>query len=157
MSVRPPGVNGNVGSTEATPPAQTAFGQALPGRATSAQAAGPGEYSLDFADTDIREVASQILGQLLRVSYTIDPTVRGTATFHSAEPLPRERLLPTLQVLLGQTRGGTGAGGVAVSRRADRRGGHHRHPGHRRHRRQPGDPAALRFGGCAGEAAAAPS
>ena len=36
-----------------------------------------GSVTLDFADTDIREVASQILGTTLHLTYTIDPAVHG--------------------------------------------------------------------------------
>ena len=61
-----------------------------------------GDISLDFADTDIREVVAQILGTLLHVNYTIDPAVHGTATLHTVNPSPRSRLLPTLQALLAQ-------------------------------------------------------
>jgi len=100
-----PRVNGNVGAPDASPPAQAIYGATasltLPAAAGAADA-GPGEISLDFADTDIREVVNQILGTILRVSYTIDPAVHGTATFHTAAPLPRSRLLPTLQALLSQ-------------------------------------------------------
>ena len=99
-----PRVNGNVGAPNASPPAQVVYGAtaSLTLPATAGADAGPGEISLDFADTDIREVVNQILGTILRVSYTIDPAVHGTATFHTAAPLPRSRLLPTLQALLSQ-------------------------------------------------------
>jgi general secretion pathway protein D len=102
--VAAPRIDGPIGRVGGAPPTQTAFGAAPTGSsAEPTDTGGPGEYSLDFADTDIREVANQILGQMLRVSYTIDPAVRGTATFHTAAPLPRSRLLPVLQVLLGQS------------------------------------------------------
>ena len=61
-----------------------------------------GDISLDFADTDIREVASRILGDQLHVNYAIDPAVRGTATLRTARPLTRDQLLPTLEALLAQ-------------------------------------------------------
>src|SRR4029077_10632192 len=63
---------------------------------------GGGDVSLDFADTDIREVVAQILGQILKVNYTIDPSIRGTATLHTARPLNRSELVPTLESLLAQ-------------------------------------------------------
>jgi general secretion pathway protein D len=43
---------------------------------------------------------------MLKVNYTIDPAVRGTATLRTVVPLTRSQLLPTLQALLAQT-GGT--------------------------------------------------
>jgi general secretion pathway protein D len=67
------------------------------------QGAGAGDVSLDFADTDIREVVAQILGAILKVNYTIDPAVHGTATLHTVTPLARSQLLPTLQALLSET------------------------------------------------------
>ena len=103
-----PRLNGSVGATEATPPPQMLYGAApvglaSPGSAGAETGAETGDISLDFADTDIREVANQILGSILRVNYTIDPNVRGTATFHTARPLPRAQLLPVLQTLLAQS------------------------------------------------------
>ncbi|HEX3576110.1 MAG TPA: hypothetical protein VHU42_16030, partial [Rhodopila sp.] len=72
----PPRINGSVGSPNALPPAQFAYGrQDQPAtQAQAAAAAGAGDVSLDFADTDIREVTAQILGTILKVNYTIDPT-----------------------------------------------------------------------------------
>jgi general secretion pathway protein D len=101
--VPPPRVNGSVGGPDQTPPPQLAYGSTpgAPARPGVTEEAG-GDVSLDFADTDIREVVAQILGAALRENYTIDPAVKGTATFHTATPIPKSRLLQTLQVLLGQ-------------------------------------------------------
>lgn len=63
---------------------------------------GGGEVSLDFADTDIRAVVQQVLGQILKVDFAIDPAVHGTVTFKTAKPLARTAVLPTLEALLGQ-------------------------------------------------------
>ena len=98
--------DGTVGSTQAVERSQTSYAA---GRTDTGRTGSPGLYpagadvSLDFADTDIREVTAQILGGLLHVNYTIDPAVKGTATLHTSVPLPRSELLPTLQVLLSQT------------------------------------------------------
>src|SRR5262249_4319576 len=59
-----------------------------------------GPITLDFADTDIREAASQILGGILHVNFTIDPAVKGTATLHTATSMTRAQLVATLQSLL---------------------------------------------------------
>ncbi len=96
-------VNGPVGSPNALPNAQVSIGQvravALPaGNGPS----GGGDISFDFVDTDIREVVAQVLGTILRVTYTIDPAVRGTATLRTATPVARSQLLPALQALLAQ-------------------------------------------------------
>lgn len=56
-----------------------------PGVKTNAETAprseaGAGEVTLDFVDTDVREIARTVLGRLLKVTYTIDPAVHGTGT-----------------------------------------------------------------------------
>ncbi len=99
----PPRVNGGVGAPQATPPAQVSFGApAAPSLPPLAGGQPSGDISLDFADTDIREVATQILGNILKLNYTIDPAVHGTATLRTVAPLARSQLLPTLQTLLAQ-------------------------------------------------------
>jgi general secretion pathway protein D len=98
-----PRVNGNVGSPQGLPPAEMSYGTA---QQTSAARApgneGPGDISLDFADTDIRAVVAQILGTILKVNYTIDPAVHGSATLRTDTPLARSQLLPVLESLLAQ-------------------------------------------------------
>ena len=61
-----------------------------------------GDVSLNFVDTDIREIARVILGTTLKLPYTIDPNVRGSATLDTGTPLARTELLPTLEILLNQ-------------------------------------------------------
>jgi general secretion pathway protein D len=102
--VAPARVSGGVGAPQATPPAQISYGAsgdvAVPRGAPGGD--GGGDVSLDFADTDIREVVAQILGNMLKVNYTIDPAVHGSATLRTVTPLSRAQLLPTLQSLLAQ-------------------------------------------------------
>lgn len=99
----PSRVNGGVGTPEATPPAQVSVGTPpLPTAPGAPGAPQSGDISLDFADTDVREVASQILGNILKVNYTIDPAVHGSVTLHTVTPLARTQLLATLQALLQQ-------------------------------------------------------
>jgi general secretion pathway protein D len=69
---------------------------------SSAAPSTTGDISLDFAGTDIHTVVDQILGGILHANYTIDPSVSGTATLHTVNPIARENLLPTLQTLLAQ-------------------------------------------------------
>lgn len=64
-----------------------------------------GDVSLHYVDTDVREVAKLILGDILKLNYTIDPGFMGTVTIETARPLRREELLSTLQSLLNQTGG----------------------------------------------------
>jgi general secretion pathway protein D len=61
-----------------------------------------GDVTLNFVDTDIREIARTILGTILKLNYTIDPNVHGTGSIDTGTPLPRSALLPTLESLLNQ-------------------------------------------------------
>ncbi len=61
-----------------------------------------GEFTLDYADTDIREIVRVVLGTMLHVNYMIEPSVQGTATLQTSAPLRREALLPVLAGLLAQ-------------------------------------------------------
>ncbi|MDX1402822.1 MAG: hypothetical protein R3245_12935, partial [Kiloniellales bacterium] len=65
-------------------------------------AAGPGEgdVSLNFLDTDIREVVQSIMGDILGLNFLIDPAVTGTATLQTSRPVAREALLSTLEAVL---------------------------------------------------------
>jgi general secretion pathway protein D len=59
-----------------------------------------GDVTLNFVDTDIREIARTILGATLKLNFTIDPNVHGTGSIDTGTPLPRSALLPTLETLL---------------------------------------------------------
>ena len=59
-----------------------------------------GDVTLNFADTDIREVVRAILGGILEVNYIIDPKVSGTITVQTSRPLARSALLTTLESIL---------------------------------------------------------
>jgi general secretion pathway protein D len=59
-----------------------------------------GDITLNFVDTDIREIARTILGTTLKLNFTIDPNVHGTGSIDTGTPLPRSALLPTLETLL---------------------------------------------------------
>src|SRR5215468_6453194 len=62
----------------------------------------PGDVTLNFVDTDIREIVRTILGTTLNLNYTIDPNVHGTGSIDTGTPLPRSALLPTLETLLNE-------------------------------------------------------
>lgn len=79
----------------ATPPAAG-------GPARNAGQAAQGDISLNFADTDLRTAVAEILGKILKVNYTIDPSVNGTVTLQTVRPLARDQLIPTLETLLAQ-------------------------------------------------------
>lgn len=59
-----------------------------------------GDITLDFRDADIQEVARVILGDLLKVSYTIDPDVSGAVTLQTGKPVARNALMPALEAAL---------------------------------------------------------
>jgi general secretion pathway protein D len=61
-----------------------------------------GDVTLNFVDTDIREIVRTILGTTLKVNFTIDPRVHGTGSIETATPLARSALLPALETLLNQ-------------------------------------------------------
>jgi len=92
---------------EATPPAQEGATQqvpptpAVPQRRFSASPPAPsgGMISLNFNRADLVEII-HIIAQQLRLTYTIDPEVKGTVTINSAEPLRSEDLLPIFHQVL---------------------------------------------------------
>ena len=100
-AVAAPRLNGLVGTPTAIPGALTSTAAFEALRQPTANA-GPslGVVTLDFADTDIREVATQILGSILHVNFIIDPAVHGTATLHTATAMSRSQIVATLQSLL---------------------------------------------------------
>ena len=55
--------------------------------------------SLNFNRADLVEII-HIIAQQLRLTYTIDPEVKGTVTINSAEPLRAEDLLPVFHQIL---------------------------------------------------------
>ena len=58
-----------------------------------------GMISLNFNRADLVEII-HIIAQQLRLTYTIDPEVKGTVTINSSEPLRSEDLLPIFHQLL---------------------------------------------------------
>jgi general secretion pathway protein D len=58
-----------------------------------------GMVSLNFTRADLIEII-HIIAQHLRLTYTIDPEVKGTVTINSAEPLRSEDLLPIFHQIL---------------------------------------------------------
>ena len=58
-----------------------------------------GMVSLNFNRADLVEII-HIIAQQLRLTYTIDPEVKGTVTINSAEPLRAEDLLPIFHQVL---------------------------------------------------------
>jgi general secretion pathway protein D len=61
---------------------------------------GTGSYSLNFDEADLGEVAKVILGDILGKNYVLSPKVAGKVTLQTTEPLTKEELLPTLEMVL---------------------------------------------------------
>jgi general secretion pathway protein D len=107
-SVQPDlGAPGAVTSRPETPEpplqAQIYPGRSRPARSTAsiaqAQRSDDG-VQLNFDRAEIREVAKVILGDILRVSYTVDPDVQGEVTLSSSAPLSERDLLAVLEAAL---------------------------------------------------------
>ena len=90
FEVRRPAVAAGMGGATAAPPS--------PGIASTES----GDVTLNFVDTDIREIIRAVLGTTLKVDYTIDPAVRGTGSIETPAPLPRSALIGTLESLLNE-------------------------------------------------------
>ncbi|MDT8406020.1 MAG: type II secretion system secretin GspD [Methylococcales bacterium] len=75
-------------------------GMVLPKSPSNASAAG-GSYTLNFDEADLGEVAKVIIGDILEQNYVLSTKVGGKVNLHTAKPLNREQLLPTLEMLLG--------------------------------------------------------
>lgn len=60
----------------------------------------PNGISLNFVDAEVPSVISSVLGDLLGLSFSIDPRVQGRITLQTAAPLPRDAVLTTLEDVL---------------------------------------------------------
>lgn len=78
---------------QATPPARSPERRMVPPPARADM------VSLNFNRADLLEII-HVLAQHLKLTYTIDPEVKGTVTINSAEPLKKEDLLPIFHQIL---------------------------------------------------------
>ncbi|BCX82427.1 general secretion pathway protein D [Methylomarinovum caldicuralii] len=60
----------------------------------------PGNYTLNFDDADLGEVAKVILGDILKTNYVLSPRAAGKITLQTTRPLNREEVLPALELVL---------------------------------------------------------
>jgi general secretion pathway protein D len=70
-------------------------GEAPPGAAATA-----GDVTLNFVDTDVREVLRAVLAGVLHLNYAVDSKVQATLTLQTSRPLKREEVLATLEAAL---------------------------------------------------------
>jgi general secretion pathway protein D len=61
---------------------------------------GEGAYSLNFDEADLGEVAKVILSDILGQNYVLSPKVAGKVTLQTTDPLSKDELIPTLEMLL---------------------------------------------------------
>ncbi len=59
-----------------------------------------GDVSFNFDDADVYSVIQTIFGDVLRVNYIVDPSVKGRVTFRSVAPVTREEVMPLMEVIL---------------------------------------------------------
>lgn len=71
-----------------------------PPKASPVRATDPGKITLNFENTNLREVVKVMLGDLLEANFAIDPRVQGSVTLQTGSPLHRDALLPTLEMVL---------------------------------------------------------
>jgi len=64
------------------------------------KSSGKGAYSLNFDEADLAEVVKVILSDILAENYVLSPKVSGKVTLQTTNPLAKEELLPTLDMLL---------------------------------------------------------
>ncbi|MBK9426719.1 MAG: hypothetical protein IPN63_04665 [Gammaproteobacteria bacterium] len=69
-------------------------------RPTGAKAVVGDPVSLDFEQAPVTEVVHAILGDILAMPYIINQPVAGSLTVHTAQPLPRDQILPVLESIL---------------------------------------------------------
>lgn len=87
--------------TSETVPGTGNFINTAPSAAGAAAAQAPaGDITLNFVNTDVREVLPRVLGDVLHLNYTIDPKVQATITVQTSRPLRQQDVLPVLQQVL---------------------------------------------------------
>ena len=65
-----------------------------------ARAQPDGDVKLNFQNANLLEVIKVILGDMLGISYTVDPSVQGLVSMQTTRALHRDDLMPTLELLL---------------------------------------------------------
>src|SRR6185312_3737335 len=59
-----------------------------------------GDITLNFINTDIKDVAKAVLGDYLKLNYEIGANVQGSVTIQTSRPLQRSQVLPALEQAL---------------------------------------------------------
>jgi len=59
-----------------------------------------GDVNLDFAEAEVKDVIRTVLGDILKVPYSIDAQVQGKVTIRTSQPLRREDVVAALETAL---------------------------------------------------------
>lgn len=92
-----------IATTQAKPELFPGTNRFVPDTATQhrkTKGSGEGTYSLNFDEADLGEVAKVVLSDILGQNYVLSPKVAGKVTLQTAEPLSKDELIPTLEMLL---------------------------------------------------------
>jgi type II secretory pathway component GspD/PulD (secretin) len=60
----------------------------------------PADVSFFFDDADVYEVIQTIFGEVLKVNYIVDPKIKGRVNFRTTTPIPKEEVLPVMEIIL---------------------------------------------------------
>ncbi|HEX7111156.1 MAG TPA: type II secretion system secretin GspD, partial [Mizugakiibacter sp.] len=67
------------------------------------ESTGGGQVVFNFENQPVQAVVKAVLGDLLKVNYSIAPGVQGSVTFATAQPIGSDEVLPVLEMLLSWT------------------------------------------------------
>jgi len=59
-----------------------------------------GTVSFFFDDADVYEVIQTVFGDILKKNYIIDPQVKGRVNFRTVTPIPKDEVLPIMEIIL---------------------------------------------------------
>lgn len=59
-----------------------------------------GDVVLDFADADVKEVVRTVLGDILKVPFSVDPQIQGKVTLKTSTPLRKQDVIAALETAL---------------------------------------------------------
>jgi len=59
-----------------------------------------GMVTLNFDDADVFTIIQTVFGSILKVNYVVDPRIKGRVTFRAIAPVPFEKVLPLMEVIL---------------------------------------------------------
>ncbi|MBV8534174.1 MAG: type II secretion system secretin GspD [Alphaproteobacteria bacterium] len=71
-----------------------------PAEPTAASPVKAGDVTLNFVNTDIRDVIAAVLGEALKLNYVVDANITGPMTFSVSRALPRDAVLPAFEAVL---------------------------------------------------------